>query len=225
MPLAVDVDSYDDDGAVDVTWDSTGVSGTFYAWRIYRRPVGASTWDLVYETVDNVPSYSIDDYQAEANVPQEWAKTQVTVAFVGAPQVEGTYEVVTDTPVGTHYWLVHPTTAAFNTRLEHVTAHSESDNYEQATIPLIDRGYHVEQGSNFGETGSLTAELTDRTEGTARQQRQKVELLKASNSEVFLRTPFGDVLQVALGQLSFDRDAGVGLREHGTLTIPYTEVT
>ena len=225
MPLAVDVAPFDVTGEVDVTWDNTGVSGTFYAWRIYRRDVGASTWDLIYETVVNQSSYAIEDYEAKANVPQEWAKTQVTVAGVGQPQVEGAYETQAGTPSGTKYWLIHPDDDAFNVRLENVTSHSNADNYEQATIALIDRGYHVEQGIDFGETGSLTAELTDRTEGTARQQRQKVELLKAAATEVFLRTPFGDVLQVALGQLSFDRDAGVGLREHGTLTIPYTEVT
>lgn len=223
--FTLDATPFATDGYVRVTWDDAGIDPTFYAWRIYRRKTGTAVWTLVYETTDVAAAYELHDYFALAGVPQDWALTQVTVAFAGAPQAESPYQVQSVTPVDEYYWLIHPTDPAFTTKLYQVTSHSDSDNYEQATIPLLDRGYHVEQGTNFGETGSLTSQLVDRAEITARQQREKVELIKRAYSQVWLRTPFGDLKQIAIGQLAFDREAGVGVREHGTLTIPYTEVT
>lgn len=220
--LTVDVTDFATTGQVSLSWDDVD-DPDFYAWRIYRRLTGDPVWTLAYETTDPTVHSYLDSLSAE-NVAQEWALVQVTVAFPGAPQVESTYDVHGGTPYSDDYWLMHPTDYAFSVRLVQIVSHSGADNYEQATIPLIDRGYRVEQGTNFGEVGSLSAHFTDRPEFTARQQRQKVELLKESDSEVWLRTPFGDMKQVALGQLSFDREAGTALAEHGTMTIPYTEV-
>lgn len=224
--FTVNTAPYRIDGSVWVQWDLENLDDDFYAWRLYRRQIVPlePVWTLLGETtvVDNY--YTYQDYLAKANTPQAWRLVQVTVAAPGDPQIETVVDEVEAVPFDDSYWLVHPTNEALTTKLYHVNSHSDSDNYEQAVIPLIDRGYHMEQGTSFGETGTLSCHLTDQPEITAKGQRERVEALKASYSAVWLRTPFGRVIQIALGQLSFDRDAGVGLREHGTLTIPYTEV-
>lgn len=228
MPLTIDTQPYSQgDGSVWVQWDQAGISPNFYAWRIYRRVAEPEepVWTLLGETtvVDNF--YTLNDYLAKANVSQTYRLVQVTVAAPGDPQIEVVMDEETVTPWDEAYWLVHPTNEALTTKLHHVSAHQNADNFEQAVIPLIDRGYHVEQGTDFGDTGSISCKMADRPEITAREQRLRIEALKSSYSELWLRTPFGDVIQIALGQLSFDREAGVGLREHGTLAIPYTEVS
>lgn len=220
--FTLDDSNFIDDGYVELQWDDTGVSVDFYSWRLYRRWLDDPTWVLIYETTDNVAAYTFDDYFAHANVDNDWALVQVTQ--VGSVQTEGVYTVISDTPYSEDYWLLHSTDPAYNTRLYHVTADSYSDEYEEETLKLIGRGRKKDQDTNYGVTGSLTADIRDNTVETAKEQRQKVEWLKATQTEMYLRTPFGQVWKVALGQLSFDRTPGVGIREFGALTIPYEEV-
>lgn len=210
------------DGYVRLQWDNTGVSVNFYAWRLYRRWADDPTWVLIYETTNNVAAYTFDDYFAHANAQNDWALTQVTQ--VGSVQTEGVYTVISDTPYSEDYWLLHSTDPAYNIKLQHVTEDSYSDEYEEATLKLIGRGRKKDQGTEFGITGSLTADMRDTVSETAKEQRQKVETLKETQTEMYLRTPFGQVWKVALGQLTFNRTPGVGIREFGALTIPYEEV-
>lgn len=219
--------TYDDgnfasDGYVRLEWDDTGVAVNFYAWRLYRRWADDPTWVLIYETTDNLPTYTFDDYFAHANEQNDWALVQVTQA--GSVRTEGVYTVISDTPYSEDYWLLHPTDPIYNVRLHHVTEDSYSDEYEEATLKLIGRGRKKDQGTGFGITGSLTADLRDTQAETAKVQRKKIEWLKETQTWVYLRTPFGEVWKVSLGQLAFTRTPGVGLREFGAMAIPYEEV-
>lgn len=224
--FAVDVSGFMSLGYATVEWDDTGVDPDFYAWRIYRREVGDSAWTSVYETVLDDPSFEIHDWLAWPNQSQEWALVQVTLSGApGATPTEGGYTITGPyTPYDENYRIIYADDEAFNVKLRSATSHENADNYEQSVMPIIGRGYHMEQGTSFGETGTVEAQFTDQPGETARQQRQRVEIIKALGVALWLRSPFGDVKQVGLGQLSFSRDPGVGLREHGTMSIPYTEV-
>lgn len=59
---------------------------------------------------------------------------------------------------------------------------------------------------------------------TARQMKQDVEAFKYERDYGFLRTPFGDLYSVALGNVSLKRIAGVAANEFSDVEIPYTEV-
>lgn len=224
MSFTVDSSMFQGLGYVELEWDNTGVSGDFYAWRLYRRQVGESSWgDYIYQTVVNTTDYIYLDWFTPANEETEWALVQVTQVL--SVQTEGTYTTVSDTPASTDYWLLNVDDDTLNFKLQHVTDDSYGDNYEQATMQLIGRGNKVDQGTNFGVDGSLTADIRDQVDVTAKTQRLQIEAMKETQTSVYLRNPFGDVWQVALGKLTFSRTPGVGLREFGSMTIPYTEVS
>lgn len=129
------------------------------------------------------------------------------------------------------YWLVDPL-SNIGVRLHHVIAESESDEYEEEELILIGKGRKMDYGTRLGNAGSLTAQLWDAPANpdlqvaakSARQQKAELDLLKTMRHTIYLRNPFGDVLAVTPGNITFDRLPGVGLREYGTVTIPYKEV-
>lgn len=59
---------------------------------------------------------------------------------------------------------------------------------------------------------------------TARSARRRIMKLRKSQHKLFLRNPFGDVLEVATGQIQVDRIAGTGENEFVQLTIPYFKI-
>lgn len=221
--FTADTTDFATDGYVRLEWDDTGVLVDFYSWRLYRRLAGDIVWEgPIYETTDNVASYTFDDYFANENVGVEWGLTQVTQ--VSSVQTEQPYTIISDTPASEDYWILHPTDETLNVRLYHVTEDTYHDEYEESMMLLIGRGRKKDQGTNFGVSGSLTADIRDQSGETAKEQKAKLEALKESQSDLYLRTPFGQVWNVTLGQLEFTRTAGVGLREFGSMTIPYDEV-
>jgi hypothetical protein len=60
---------------------------------------------------------------------------------------------------------------------------------------------------------------------TARQQRLRIEALRESQRVFYLRNPFGDVLQIAITNASFERVAGVGTLEYLELSMDYSEIS
>lgn len=128
------------------------------------------------------------------------------------------------TPVAGEYWLIHPTDADLNIKLSNVIQDDFTEEWEQATLLVINKGRKMDYGQRWGFAGSLTAQVWDETGMTARQSRLALELLKAEQITVTLQTPFGDTWAVALGTAQIGRVAGVGLREFHTLTIDYQEV-
>lgn len=115
-------------------------------------------------------------------------------------------------------------TPAYSFQLFNVTSDTFTDAYEATTIELLDRGRRTEYGTHWGMTGTLTAKMFDQPGWTARQQRLDLQDLKARRISVLMQTPFGDIIKVNLGDIQFDRVAGVGTVEYMTVTIPYTEV-
>lgn len=67
---------------------------------------------------------------------------------------------------------------------------------------------------------------TSETSGyyTARGQRLDLEQMKERRSAIYLRSPFGDIWQVAAGNIAVSRLAGTGITEFTDVTIPYEEV-
>lgn len=122
------------------------------------------------------------------------------------------------------YWLIDPDAPENSVRLWHVTGDSFTEEFEETFIPIIGRGRKHEIGTRYGYSGSLTAQLFDWPEATAREQRLQLELLRNERKYLYLRNPFGDIWQVAPGAIQITRTGGVGKREFADVSIPYSEV-
>jgi hypothetical protein len=223
--FTLDASQYESGGFIRVQWNNATKDSAFMAWRIRRRIAGSGAVpSIVYETAVDQSTYTYDDYSAGSNIQYEYFIVQV--AARGGVGAESTYtngKLVTGT--STKYWLVHQTDNSKNILLHHVSDEAFADEYETNTMTLIGRGRKVDIGTYLGYSGTLTAKLQDKAGGmTARQQRMQLEDLKRRKESIFLRTPFGDVFLVNLGNLSFKRIAGTGMHEMLEVSIPYEEV-
>ena len=215
--------NYETLGYVQVAWTNAAIDADFIAWNVYRRRVGATSWNLIDQESINQSNYTFNDYLASSNILQEYTVTQVVDRF--GSLVESTIAATQLTPVSTVYWLIYPVDAAFNMPLRSVTDDPHTYEYDQAAVNIIGRGRHVDYGDRFGVNGTITAKLRDIGGGlTARDQRENLIELRDQQSDVYVRNPFGDVWRVALGNVGISRIAGVGLAEYVDVNIPYLEV-
>lgn len=224
-----------------VTWDGAAQDGSFVAWRVWRRyqkPAllemdfddTANVWFLVAEITDSTVT-EFKDYRTPLNKPVEYTVTQIADRF-GSVIDSFITTTATITCASDRYYFVPEnlvgTIASYEAGM--VTADSFTDEIEQETIHVIGRGRQVQVGDDLGYSGSLTIKL--RNASSARADREFLEYLSSSNTNnVYLRSPFGDVLLVKLGSLSFSRLAGIGATDGsgnivdlGDLTVPYSEV-
>lgn len=217
---AVDVAPYDTLGYVRVTWDNSDESAGWEAWRVYRRDNTISgSWVLVEEITVAAASYTVDDYLAPANRDLDWAVVEVT-----SGNVEGSYTPVDGDPTGTNYWLIDNVASAQSFRLEHVTDDTFDDEYEEETLELIGRGRKKDFGTRWGWNGSLDCEFFAKNGKTALDQYLEIKTLKESQNEAYLRTPFGDVVKISIGKISYDRVPGVGTDHRLEANISYEEI-
>lgn len=217
--------NYPTDGYILLTWDNSEETLNWYQWRVYRRLVGDPTWELIHTISTQATTYEYRDYLAPSNVQVEYAVVQAESTDGGQTVTEGTYDPQQVTPPSDKYWLIHPTDSTMNVLLHHVVADTFADESEEAVLNVIGRGRKVDRGEEWGLTGQLSLKFRDRPNLTGRQQWQNFLALKRAATYVHLRNPFGDVLKVALGgNPSTERESGISIREHHTVTVPYYEV-
>lgn len=105
-----------------------------------------------------------------------------------------------------------------------VKADAFTDEYESAEILLIGRGRRVETGTRWGLRGTLTVQIYDQPGLTAAAQVVALRTLRAAGVTVVMTDAFGTATNVRLGDIQYERMAGVGDREYMTVTVPYMEV-
>lgn len=191
-------------------------------WRVYRRAVGESSWELLAELP--VTTMHFDDYLAAANTGHEYAVVQIADRF--GVVVESAYNPAGCTPSGTNYWLIFPDDPSYNVLLPSVTAEQYDEEFEEGMLLVIGRGRKRDRGTRWGYRGTATAQIWDDAASnvTAREKKRALEAIRNVTGDVYLRNPFGDVWKVVLKDLSISRLAGVGQREFVTATIPYEQV-
>lgn len=218
-----------------ITWDNTNIDPDFLSWRVYRRYMKvadssldvndtANTWVLIYETTENLSSYEYRDYFAPLNRPIDYLVVQMVDRF-GALLESPLTGYSTITLVGDRYYFVPevPIGAIASFEAKYVTSDSFTREIEQETIHIIQRGRQVQVGDDLGYLGSFTVQLRDPS--SARLDREFLEYLSTpDSSNVYIRSPFGDVLYVSIGNVSTQRLAGVGTSDLADLTVPYSEV-
>lgn len=223
MAVSTLVDNTGTSGYARASWSLSPITD-HYSYRLYLRPDGAPAWTLLYEDQSATGTGLYDIYQF-SNSLQEVTLVEVTQDGTGEI-TEGTYaNVNTFTPSGdATYWLVHPSNQSLTLQLKRVTADSFVEEIEHQVVNLLGRGRKINLGERWGITGSLTVQLMDDSQGSARAQRLELQSLADAGSAMFLRTPFGDMWKVLISNISFDRTAGTGLSEVLNVSFNYTEV-
>lgn len=217
-------------GYLQLLWPNTNLDPNPLGWSVYRKlsTEDETGWVLLGEVDDVVSAmHTFNDYTVPINIEVDYAILQIADTTGTGTPVESTFATTVAASVATQkYWLTSPYDADLDQIAVPLRAKQDSfsDMWESAEIPLINRGRRKEYGTHFGYEGTLTVDLFDEDGTTAREKRLTVMAAKAAGRSLIFRSPFGDTFYVAANDITFDRRAGVGSNEYGTLTIPYSEV-
>lgn len=222
------VDNTGTTGEYEISWNETGKDAQFYAYRLYVREQGATEWILAWETTEDTASYSYDLFQFAANTTTELCVVEVTQS-VSQGLVEGAYNVDSFTTSGLPgYYIINADDSSQNFYLEHATGHTGDDVWEEGVFTLIGRGRKLDRGTHLGDEGSITATLYQTPTRTVREQLLELRALRENagscDAPLFIRSPFGDIIKVAITGIPYTRVPGVGLNDMMDVTINYIEV-
>ena len=230
--VAVDITQYNVEGKgyVRVTWNDTARDAAFVNWIVYRKSdeinltslavIKAGTWEPLASVYIPATTYIYDDYRTPAAHKVSYYVSQVVNRFGDFIESETITPVVVY-PHSDGYWVLMETGSV---RLSIVTGDSYTDEYEEETLNIYGRGRYVDRGSYLGIVGSLDVQLRDTGGTSARMKKQQLEAMKAESQNTYLRTPFGDIYKVSVGNLGIGRIAGVGEAEFCDVSIPYAQV-
>lgn len=225
-----------DEFKVRIAWTNAAQDTDFVAYRLYRRYMKtsisafdvdntATTWFLLYEINDgSLTNYTFDDYLAPLNRSVEYVVVQVADRF-GSLVESNITSTFTTTLSTSRYFFVPDVNIGGIASFEAsgVTGDSFSKEVEQETIHVVGRGRQVQIGDDLGYSGTLTIKL--RNPATARRDREFFELVSSSFNRVYVKSPFGDVVLIALGNVSADRQPGYGGNvDFADLSVPYMQI-
>lgn len=231
-PIEYNTDSSEIDtaGYLRIDWYGAVADDTFAAWRVYRRKLESTGWTLITRIADeSIREYY--DYMIKAGDNYIYSVTQTAIRsgeIVESPvgyRLDGSSTVTENRSeivnVST-YWIIDPMENANSVYLPGVNSDNSVLEFETATYTIIGRGRHRDYGDELGYSGQLECKIRglDRPNDT----RLAIEKLRRTNRTYYLRTPFGRLFPVALGNLSWTPLTGTGTAEMGDLSIPYEEV-
>lgn len=223
VTYTADGSGYGTSGYVLIDWSQQGADSYWLSWVLYRRKTSETAWTLLKSWTDlNVRSYQdwtpVSGETYQYYVAQTANRSGITLESA-PPSSPATVQTIS-----TYYWLLHPTDPTKNFLLSNVTADSYTDIVESETYTVIGRGRRTDYGTDIGIAGSLTAQVRDKSGFTARQQKQLLEAMKRERITYQLRTPFGDIYNISMGDIGVSRIAGTGTSEFVDVTVAYTEV-
>jgi hypothetical protein len=224
-----------DTAKVRVSWNNSVQDPDCVGYRLYRRYMkvsnvlldtedSASTWYLLMEAGAAQSTYVFDDYTAPLNKALEYAAVQVVDRF-GSLIESPLDDFASVIQYGERYYLVPQVTigniASFE--MSGVTGDAFSRDVEQETLHVVGRGRQVQVGDDLGYSGTLT--VRSRGAANARFNREFLEAISSQHNSVYLKTPFGDVFLVALGNVQSTRVPGYGgAVDFVDITVPYTQI-
>ena len=220
----VEAEDYNDKGYVTVIW--SGVPDPFFVkWSVYRRPKtidNSKEWQLAGE-VTSPTKMEFRDWLVAGSGDFEYAVNQVAYRF--GSLVESEFE---EYPIAVYiysdaYWFIVPDEEALNTRM-FIKADKFTDKEQSNSFVIIGGGLRYNTGPNIGIEGSLASSIRHRAGISASEQMATFRELKSRKGWVLMRDPFGNVIKIAFGEISYDRIAGVGNNEYVDLEIPFYEV-
>lgn len=220
---------------VRVQWSNALQDPDWVSYRVYRRYMESnttdldvneslSTWYLVAETDAVQTNYIFDDYTAPFNKNIDYVVVQVVDRF--GSLIESSVAGYQSTEQeGSNYCFIPQvqlgTMAVF--AASGVTGDTFSRDVEQETLHVVGRGRQVQVGDDLGYSGTLT--IRSRNSDLVRTQRELLETISALYNSVYMKTPFGDVFLVALGNVQSSRVPGYGGPiDFVDITVPYTQI-
>jgi hypothetical protein len=224
--ITVNTANFEEDGYVRITWTDASEDAEFDSYRVYRKDEESTDWVLLAETFSDETSYTYDDYLAPSGIQVTYAVVQVAIRFDARAESLYTDQDQTVTPSGSHYWLIDPEDSANSFPLRIVTSDEfVDDEYEEEEYHVLGLGRATERGDRLGVKGTLTVQLRGTTGVSARTQRIQIKELKAEGRAMYLRSPFGDLYRINMGEVGVSRVAGVGLSEYVDVSLPYSELS
>lgn len=208
---------------------SVTASGDFaqVGWWAYQTgtdgPAAGSTYDvtgvLIEKNVPEVGTYFDGDTPSTFEYNFSWTGTAgaSTSTRSAAARPEDRFVPIQYT----NYWLISPDDETQNMRLGSVKEDTFTEEYEKSSTHILNRGRHVDYGDRIGYTGTLTLSLRG---ADARARRLAIQAARSKNRRWMMRTPFGDLFPVALGDPSISRTPSTGNVEMSDVTLPYEEV-
>jgi len=214
---------YDTLGYVNIDWSQSPADSSFLTWRVYRAIAGSYQWEKIFETTD-INRTNYHDWTAASGQTYGYSVVQQAYRSGILLESDGNPFAVQQTLISSDYWLLNLNDETKNLLLYSVVSDSYSEEIEEESFILIDRGRKKNYGTSLGMSGSLTVHLRDRVDISARQQRINLIALQQSKSTYQMRDPFGNLSLVGVGNIGVERLSGVGSSEFCNVTIPYTEV-
>jgi hypothetical protein len=234
-PLGGNITATVDTFKVRVTWTDVNKDTDWISWRVYRKymvPAAveldtdntANTWVLVYETTDDLTAYTYDDYQTPLNRPVQYVVVQLVDRFGSLLESLISLGNVTVTMTSDRYFFVPqvPVGSIASFEASSITGDQFTRDIESETLHVVGRGRQVQIGDDLGYSGTLTIKL--RNPATSRLNREFLERISYENNAVWIKSPFGDVVLVALGNIGTSRQAGYGKGDIVDLSVPYTQI-
>jgi hypothetical protein len=218
-----------------IAWTDSVKDTDWISWRVYRRymkPAAveldtdntANTWVLIYEATDDLTSYIYDDYLAPLNKTVQYAVVQLADRFGSLVESDIGVNYVTITMTSERYFFVPqiPVGSIASFEASSITGDQFTRDIESETLHVVGRGRQVQIGDDLGYSGSLTIKL--RNPSTSRLNREFLERISYENNSVWIKSPFGDVILVALSNVQTNRLAGFGKGDIVDLAVGYTEI-
>lgn len=220
--FTVDTTPFLASGYIQLNWTNAGAGSPHYSYRVYRRVGTTGAWVLVYETFGTTP-FVYKDWWAAAQTQYQYAVVQVTLPAGVQTEEAKVASALTAALTQYGYWLIHPTDETLNLNLG-VAGDEYKEETDQQIYNLIGRGRKVDVGTSWGKSGSLDVKIRDKTGLSARSFRLKLDILRATQTYLHLKNPFGDVDKIALGDIGYSRVPGAGQSDIADASIPYFEV-
>lgn len=234
-PLTGDIVVTVDTFKARISWTDANKDSDWISWRVYRRymkPAAveldtddtANTWVLIHETTDDLPSYLYDDYLAPLNKEVQYAVVQLADRFGSLLESDIGVNYLTITMNSERYFFVPqiPIGSIASFEASSITGDQFTRDIETETLHVVGRGRQVQIGDDLGYSGTLTIKL--RNPSTARLNREFLERISYENNSVWIKSPFGDVLLVAISNVQSNRLAGYGKGDIVDLSVGYTEI-
>lgn len=215
-------------GYVDIDWSSATADPGWNSWKVYRKLSTDSDWSLLVE-ITEISIHNYHDWLVKSQQDYQYTVTQTTVVsdtvvesipgyFGGGAPDTNVYFITLS-----QYWIIDTINEDVSVMIPNVTSAPMGEEYEEAEYTLIGRGRKKDYGTRLGYTGTLTAQLRG-TDGSPALIRSKLEMIKKIQDTYWLRTPFGDLFMIGLGQLDFSALAGVSTVAMYDVSIPFEEL-
>lgn len=220
-----------DYGYVLIDWSGTAPDSRLDSWVVYRKELPYGDWvQLAY--LQNIGLREYHDWTALGNKTYQYTVSQkadrsgiILESPVGYYIPGGIGTPIPDprtfTIVLSSYWLIFEDDESSSLKLHQVTGDSFSEEYESATYTVMDRGRRRDYGTRLGYTGTLELHLRG---ASAHENRLALQAVRRRQDRYYLRTPFGEMFPVALGDPSVSILPATGTTEMSDVSIPYEEV-